>query len=89
MKNITVIIFIVAFLLYAFVGAFVADVVCFYKIRTHGKLNEFLIGLWWCFWPLTIIIFILYELVSIPFSVIGLYSISRVQKLIEEKRLKV
>lgn len=89
MKILTIIIFIVAFLLYAFVGAFVADVVSFYMIRTNGKLNEFLIGLWWCFWPLALIIFILYELVSIPFSLLGMFSISRVQKLIKEKRLKI
>lgn len=89
MKILTIIIFIVIFLLYAFVGAFAADVVCFYTIRTNGNLNEILIGLWWCFWPLATIIFILYELVSIPFSLLGMFSISRVQKLIKEKRLKI
>lgn len=89
MKILTVIIFIVAFLLYTFVGAFASNVVAFYQIRRHRRPSEFLVGLWWCFWPLGIIIFILYELICIPFSLIGLYSISKVEKLIKEKRLKV
>lgn len=89
MKILTVIIFIVAFLLYVFVGAFVANVVAFYKIRLHGKANPTLVGIWWCFWPIGLIIFVLYELISIPFTLLGMLNVSKVEKLIREKRLKI
>lgn len=89
MKILTVIIFIVAFLLYAFVGAFVAKVVALYNIRSHGKADPTLVGLWWCFWPLGLIIFLLYGPISILFTPLGMYNISKVEKLIKEKRLKV
>lgn len=89
MKILTVIIFIVAFLLYAFVGAFVANVVAFYNIRLHGKANPTLVGIWWCFWPIGLIIFVLYELISIPFTLLGMLNVSKVEKLIKEKRLKI